>query len=442
MKYTRRTNKEICGNFLDNLLLDRGIIEDSPDYKKRYFNPTSAELLNPLLLDNVDEGKKLLEKHIKNNSRILIIQDSDFDGLSSSTIIYNYLSLLKIYTGSEFTLDYVIPEGKEHGLEMKMDLFTSEKICDLIIIPDAGSNDYEECKILKKLSYDILILDHHSAPEYCKDAVVINNQLSEKYTNKALSGAGVVYKFLKYFESDKKDKFADLFLDLVAVAHIADCMDTNTLENRYINSVGLSNLFNEGLRALVKQQAFSLFRMRSDDITDEFLDSCTLTQTQVAFYIAPLVNALIRVGNQHEKDLLFKAFTETYGLQEIKSTKRGHTEELETITEQNARNCTNARSRQNEEKKKAGELLDIQIIENCLDENQLLILHADDLGVSTTLTGLCATEVVSKYKKPVLLGRTNSEGLFRGSVRGVSNCELTDTKQFLLDSNLMDYAEG
>ena len=172
------------------------------------------------------------------------------------------------------------------------------------------------------------------------------------------------------------------------------------------------------------------------------MDNCRLTQTQVAYYIAPLVNALIRVGNQNEKDLLFKAFTETYALEEIPSTKRGHSNETETISEQNARNCANARARQNKEKEKAGELLDIQIIENCLDENQILVLHADDLNVSTTLTGLCATEIVSRYKKPVLLGRTNSEGLFRGSVRGVSNCELTDTKQFLLDSNLMDYAEG
>lgn len=219
-------------------------------------------------------------------------------------------------------------------------------------------------------------------------------------------------------------------------------MDTNTLENRYINKVGLSNIFNEGLKALIKQQAYSLFRMKSEDITEDFLDSCHLTQTQVAYYIAPLVNALIRVGNQNEKDLLFKAFTETYALEEIPSTKRGHNNEMETIAEQNARNCANARARQNKEKEKAGELLDIQIIENCLDENQILVLHADDLNVSTTLTGLCATEIVSRYKKPVLLGRTNSEGLFRGSVRGVSNCELTDTKQFLLDSDLMDYAEG
>lgn len=47
-------------------------------------------------------------------------------------------------------------------------------------------------------------------------------------------------------------------------------MNTNTLENRYINKVGLSNIFNEGLRALIKQQAYSLFRMKTEDITEDF----------------------------------------------------------------------------------------------------------------------------------------------------------------------------
>jgi single-stranded-DNA-specific exonuclease len=159
LKFLRRTKREINENFLENLLIDRGILEDNEGYKNRYFNPTAKELLSPELLDNMKEGKELLEKHIKNNSTILIIMDSDLDGVASSTIIYNYLSMLKVKEGYEYILKYLIPEGKEHGLETKMDLFLKDKAYDLIIIPDAGSNDTEECKILKDLGYDILILD-------------------------------------------------------------------------------------------------------------------------------------------------------------------------------------------------------------------------------------------------------------------------------------------
>ena len=35
--------------------------------------------------------------------------DSDLDGVASSTIIYNYLSMLKANEGYEYTLKYLIP---------------------------------------------------------------------------------------------------------------------------------------------------------------------------------------------------------------------------------------------------------------------------------------------------------------------------------------------
>ena len=79
-----------------------------------------------------------------------------------------------------------------------------------------------------------------------------------------------------------------------------------------------------------------------------------------------------------------------------------------SICEQSARNCVNAKAKQNRYKEKALELLDIQIIENCLEDNKILILNADDLDVPNTLTGLCAMGVAAKYKRPVLLGRTTS----------------------------------
>ena len=60
-----------------------------------------------------------------------------------------------------FTIEYHIPEGKEHGLQTLMDNFESSKKYDLIIVPDAGSNDIEEHKQLKELGYDICVLDHH-----------------------------------------------------------------------------------------------------------------------------------------------------------------------------------------------------------------------------------------------------------------------------------------
>lgn len=78
-----------------------------------------------------------------------------------------------------------------------MDYLTEEKKYDLIILPDAGSNDVEEHKILSEMGYDIICLDHHLISQKSENAIIVNNQSSEKYGNKALSGVGVVYQFLR-----------------------------------------------------------------------------------------------------------------------------------------------------------------------------------------------------------------------------------------------------
>lgn len=181
--------------------------------------------------------------------------------------------------------------GKQHGVEI-------DKVphdAKLIVIPDAGSNQYEEHHILKEQGYDILVIDHHLCDKPSDDACVINNQLGN-YPNRDLSGAGVVYKFIKYFDTKFGYNFADDFFDLAAAGIIGDMMDLRDLETRYIVLKGLTNLKNYGLTRFALKQSFSIG------------DIANITPTDVSFSIAPLVNAVIRVGTMPEKETLFKAF--------------------------------------------------------------------------------------------------------------------------------------
>lgn len=437
MKYIQKTTKTIKENFLKELLIDRQLIPaNDEDYQARYFSPKKDNLEDFALLDNIMAGAECLEKHIKNKSRIYLVVDSDIDGFTSSSILYNYL----MENFKDINIEYHIPDGKEHGLDTIMPLLENEQKYDLIILPDSSSNDYECHEKLSNMGYEILILDHHEAEKYSENAIVINNQLSKNYPNKSLSGVGVVYKFLQLLDERNGFDSADSFLDMVAVGECGDMMDLNTLENRFISDYGFSHLKNEGLRQLIKLQGYSIFGVKIEEITESFLNNAAITPINAAFYIAPLVNALIRVGSPKEKELLFQSFIK--GKEIIPSTKRGHKGEFETIAEQSARNCYNARSRQNKEKEKALELLDIQISNDCLDDNKILILNADDIDVSNTLTGLCAMGVAAKYKKPVLLGRVNKDGYLKGSMRGRGESELKDFRSFLLESGYMDYVEG
>lgn len=371
----------------------------------------------------------MLYKHIKNGNKIFICIDSDVDGFTSAALFYNYLmdNLSKDYN---FTIEYHVPEGKEHGLQTLMQLFQREKICDLIVLPDSSSNDYIQHERLKNMGYDILVLDHHEAEKYSENAIVVNNQLSKNYPNKSLSGVGVVYKFLTYFEDTyikPSESIIENYLDLVALGEISDMMNMETLENRFICEWGLNNIENEFFQELINKQAYSL-------------GDGPLTQIGVAFYVTPLINALIRVGNENEKEKLFKAFINPNEI--VPSTKRGEKGQNEKLVTQSVRNCVNAKTKQKKEMEKAAELLNIQIMNDCLDENKILILNADEINVSNTLTGLCAMNIAATHKKPVMLGRISPDGYLKGSIRGREESELKDFRAFLLESGYMDFVEG
>ena len=416
-------NHTIREHYLESLLKLRGI-----DNYLEYLNPKPEDLCNPYDLDNISEAANLLlEKLEDKTSEISFIVDCDQDGYTSSAMLWNYIK--EQYPKSK--LSYKIHSGKQHGLEDMIDEIESsgEKI-DLLIIPDAGSNDYEYHKRLSDMGIPIIVLDHHEAEKYSENAIVVNNQLSQNYPNKGLSGAGVVYKFLEVLDDKLGIQKADNYLDLAAVGIVGDMMTMTTIENRYIVSKGLSNIKNNCIEEIINKQSFSI------------KDKDHITPITVSFYIAPLINAVIRVGRESEKEVLFLSLID--GKRMVPKISRGKIVEgqFESLGEQNARNCVNARGRQNRAKDKAIEQLEMKIIKNGLDENKIIFVEIDNEDIDSTLTGLVAMQLMAKYKKPVIVARENDEGFLRGSARGDSKSELKDLRQFFIDSGYFEYAEG
>ena len=196
----------------------------------------------------------MLLKHIENNSHIRVYIDCDVDGFTSAAIFINYMQEVICPDHSKVEISYHIPEGKEHGLETVMDELTKNgQICDLIIMPDSSSNDYEYHKILSDMGYDIIVLDHHDAEKYSENAIVVNNQLSQNYPNKMASGVGIVYKFLQVVDEYLGVEKADSYLDLVALGEISDMMQMQTPENRFICDYGLTHITNDFFRTIIRK---------------------------------------------------------------------------------------------------------------------------------------------------------------------------------------------
>lgn len=349
--------------------------------------------------DNIENGIELLVKHMESKNNIHIVVDSDVDGATSFAILYNYLR-------SEFkdiNITYSIHEGKQHGLSK--DINIKDNI-NLVILPDSSSNDYIQHKELKDRGIDVLILDHHLASKYSENAIVINNQLSKNVKNKQLSGAGVVYKFLKALDGYLFINKADDYLDLVALGNIADMMDLREEETRYLCYKGMEQINNTFIKALIENNSFELDNKFS--------------VMQLSWTVAPKLNGVIRSGTLAEKANMFKAFI---------------SDDYDFCLEV-AKKCKNAKSRQDNAVKKY-----MKSIENINVTNKKCILLEVDEKLNRNHTGLVANKLMSKYGVPILLYRETKEGLVEGSGRGNDNI----TKDFnadLINSGYMQYVEG
>ena len=362
------------------------------------------------------------------------------DGFTSSSILWLYIK----HIFPQAQLSFRLHEHKQHGLNDQID-WIEEQDFQLVLVSDAGSFDIAEHQRLKERGLDCIILDHHTVPKDdngndilpdSNNAIVVNNQMSERYVNKSLCGAGVVYKFCEVLDDILGIQQAQEYLDLVALGEIADVMDRTDIETNYLMMVGLKHIKNKGFITLLEAQAFSLKERGVYPFSG-------LTPIDIAFYIAPLINAIIRVGTMQEKETLFYCFIEPDWL--VPSTKRGaRPEDTETAAEQTARVGKNAKARQDKIKEKALDLIDFKIQKNNLNDNNIILVELDSHdNIPQEMTGLIAMAVVSKYNKPVLIGRRNSRNEVQGSVRSNGNfAGLSSIKSFLEDSGLVNYAAG
>ena len=415
MQY-RLVNENFKDNYGENLLRARGIFNIDA-----FLKPVEQVCLqNYEQLNNITAGANILLGILNEGKPILIIVDSDVDGYTSAAILYQYIE--DNFPGAN--IHYRLHSGKQHGLEDHIDNIIEED-WGLIICPDSSSNDKE---YHEKLNCPVLILDHHELDcEVSANAIIINNQISEQYQNKELTGAGVTYQFCRLLDDIVGLNSANNYIDLAALGICADMGSMAQIENRYICYTGFKNVKNPFFKAILEKQSYS---------TGGKVNPMT-----VAFYVVPMINAMIRTGTMEEKTRLFEAFI--HGNEMIPSGKRGAKGILEKRAIESVRECTNARTHQNKILDKNVEKFEDRISKYGLLDNRILFVRLeDDDDLPSELNGLLAMKLAAKYKKPTIVARLNPEGYDRGSIRNVSNCALTDLKQFLTESGYFEYVQG
>ena len=408
---------------IEQILMNRGIpLVDA--YK--YLHTSPVDIIPPTEIANIKEGASLLVKHISQNSKVMLQIDSDCDGFTSFAVFMNYLNnLFPAFVQNNIV--YKTHKGKSHGI----DIDEIPKDTKLVIALDASSNEYEIHQKLREAGMDVLIIDHHEATKVSPNACVINNQLCD-YPNKSLSGVGMVYKFCCYLDQLLGADHSDKYLDLVALGMIADMMDLRYFETKHLIQLGCENIRSPFIKMMMTRNEYSI--------------KGQLTPFTVGFYIAPYVNAVARVGTQQETLLLAESMLEYRAYEQIPSTKRGCSGQTESRVEQACRTANNVRNRQNKARDVSTEFVSKLIETNNLLDNKILVVQAPKAnGLDTNITGLIGNQTSAKYQHPVLILNErdhDGETWWEGSARGLSDSELTNFKEFLMDTGLVEYAEG
>lgn len=432
---TKLVNSDIKTEYTKQLLSERGI-----DNFDKFVNPTEFNLQSAFDLKNITTGADMLLSVVesKPKANIALIADCDVDGFTSAAIIYQYIK--KVFPDVNITP--LIHKGKQHGLEDQIDdIMNSDTHYDLLIMPDAGSNDFIYIEQLKEIGLPVLVLDHHIVEESTQisdNCCIINNQTSPDYKNKHLSGAGVVYQFCNVLDILTQNDYADDYLDLAALGICADMMSGLEYENQYIWKRGFSTIKNFFFMTIARKQGYSITGKTAPSDAEII---AALNPTTIAFYIVPMINAMIRVGSLEEKERLFLAFVD--GEKLIPCKKRGAAGTMEKVAIESARECVNARNHQNKIKESVIEKIEQKIFKHDLLENEVLFIRLDDDDVfPSELNGLVAMGLSNKYKKPTIVARLNDQGYIRGSARGLNASELLSFKDYLNSTSLFEYTMG
>lgn len=409
MKY--KLKGKIKNSVLDTILSNRNLTEEKVEWLLNADESNWEDTRNYI---NINDAYKCLMENIYKFKNILICMDEDLDGVSSASMIYQFIRDDLGYNNVFYTIH---SRNKTHGLSDEI-VNKAIKSCDLLIMPDAASSDIEGQKKLLEQGVDFIALDHHlfDANVIPPGAIVVNNK-DGNVENSFGSGAAVTYKFVHYVAEQENIDIGNKYIDLVNLANIADMMDMTSLENRYIFNEGkqINNITNNMLNVFVKEHNIKPY-LKIDD---------------VAWNIAPLCNSIIRNGTVDDKDMLFRAFIGEDETIQYKSRGQYKEQSLQEAVIRIANNL----------KRKQKDLIDKATKGNVklLSKDTDMVVLIDSQNIDRNITGVVANKFLQIYNKPILMLRED-KNIYRGSARCPNQIE--SFNNICKESGLFEYVEG
>lgn len=285
-------------DLLARVLLARG--HDDLERARAVLRPDLGTLADPYSFTQMERAVERVRTAIQRGERILVHGDYDVDGISGTVLLTEFLALMEVDARA------YIPDRRDgYSFTEASQRAITEGGYTLCISVDNGTNAVDRIARIQAAGCDVIVTDHHGTSEHVAPAhAVLNPRLPDAgYPDRDLAGCGVAFRFAaaiaQAFSTGRRptEEFQRFLVDAMAYVALGTIADVAPLrgENRAMVFHGLRALAqsrNPGIRALLDVAGYSNRVPEADE---------------VAFRIAPMINAAGRMGTALDAVQLLRA---------------------------------------------------------------------------------------------------------------------------------------
>jgi single-stranded-DNA-specific exonuclease len=396
-------------DILARLLAGRGV---EASQAALYLEPKLRDLLpDPGTLVGMEAAAKRLARAVTQGEQVAIFGDYDVDGACSAALLAGFL------TASGARPRIHIPdrliEGYGPNSEAIRQLATEG--ATLLVTVDCGTTSHEPLAEARRLGLDVVVLDHHQAPERLPEveALVNPNRQDDLSGLGHLCAAGVVFLALVATRAELRRQGVwaargaepDLLaaLDLVALATVADVVPLQGLNRAFV------------------RQGLAILRGRARPGLAALMDVAGLDGPvqpwHLGFLLGPRINAGGRIGDAGLGARL-----------------------LLTADEIEARGIAAELNRLNQERQEIERQAVIEAISQAdhalMRDADLPVLLAGSPDWHPGIVGLVAARLKERFRKPAFALALNGEGGATGSGRSVAGVDLGRSVRAAVEAGL------
>ncbi len=352
-------------------------------------------LSDPLLFPEMGRAVDRIRSAIESGEIIGIFGDYDADGITGTAQLVRYFRR----HGREPVVH--LPHREKEGYGMKkpsIDLLHQKGVA-LLITVDTGITAKAEIEHAMSLGMDVIVTDHHSAPEGRPPAyAVIHPRIPSLYPNQHLSGSGVAFMLVRALEDGKAWPGIEQDVVLAAIGTVGDLVPL-TGENRILVTRGLA------LVAKLQDCSLKLF-------FEQVKIDGACTAADLAYRIVPRINASGRMDHPLVALEALLGSEEALGKLHSLNTHRQAMTEASYI-----------------------------LAEKLIDPSQLFLCIASD-QFTAGIVGLVAGKLTEKYGRPSLAATIDKDGVCTASIRSIPQYDVMRALRDPRVRELLDHSGG